>query len=123
MESCRLALAALLVIGCVVFVAWPFVREPAPADDRLARLSAPERERLRLEEERDRALGALKELEFDHRTGKVSDEDYRQLVGELRRQAGDAALRPPWTRMFAAVKGRPTASRTSHPWESDAENA
>jgi hypothetical protein len=71
-------------------VAWPFVREPAPADDSLARLSAPERERLRLEEERDRALAALKELEFDHRTGKVSDEDYRLQVGELRRQAGEA---------------------------------
>ncbi len=90
MDAVALALAALLVIGCVVLVAWPFVREPAPADDSLARLSAPERERLRLEEERDRALAALKELEFDHRTGKVSDEDYRQLVGELRRQAGEA---------------------------------
>ena len=41
-------------------------------------------------EERDRALAALKELEFDHRTGKISDEDYRALVGPLRRQAGEA---------------------------------
>ncbi len=90
MDAVALALAALLVIGCVVLVAWPFVREPAPADDSLARLSPPERERLRLEEERDRALAALKELEFDHRTGKVSDEDYRLQVGELRRQAGEA---------------------------------
>jgi hypothetical protein len=56
----------------------------------LTQLTAPERERLRLEEERDRALAALKELEFDHRTGKVSDEDYRLQVGELRRQAGEA---------------------------------
>ena len=32
-------------------------------------------------EERDRALAALKELEFDHRTGKISDADYRELVG------------------------------------------
>jgi hypothetical protein len=90
MDVVALALAALLVIGCVVLVAWPFVREPAPADDNLTRLSAPDRERLRLEEERDRALAALKELEFDHRTGKVSDEDYRLQVGELRRQAGEA---------------------------------
>ena len=90
MDVVALALAALLVIGCVVLVAWPFVREPAPADDRLAQLSAPDRERLRLEEERDRVLAALKELEFDHRTGKVSDEDYRLQVGELRRQAGEA---------------------------------
>jgi hypothetical protein len=41
-------------------------------------------------EERDRALAALKELEFDHRTGKVSDEDYRELVGPLRREAAAA---------------------------------
>jgi hypothetical protein len=47
---------------------------------------------LELAEERDRALAALKELEFDHRTGKVSDEDYRELVGPLRRRAA-AALR------------------------------
>ena len=47
---------------------------------------------LELAEERDRALAALKELEFDHRTGKVSDEDYRALVGPLRREAA-AALR------------------------------
>jgi hypothetical protein len=35
-------------------------------------------------------LAALKELEFDHRTGKVSDEDYRSLVGPLRRRAAEA---------------------------------
>jgi general stress protein 26 len=38
----------------------------------------------------DRTLAALKELEFDHRTGKVSDEDDRSMVGELRRAAADA---------------------------------
>jgi hypothetical protein len=41
-------------------------------------------------EERDRALAALKELEFDHRTGKVDDADYRALVGPLRRAAANA---------------------------------
>jgi hypothetical protein len=35
-------------------------------------------------------------LELDHRTGKVSDEDYRALVGPLRREAAEAlrALEP-----------------------------
>jgi len=72
-------------VAAVFFVARPFLGrggeestvEPAP-------------ERLALEEERDRALAALKELEFDHRTGKVSDDDYRAMVGELRRSAADA---------------------------------
>ena len=47
-------------------------------------------EPLELIEERDRALAALKELEFDHRTGKVTDEDYRAQVGPLRRRAAEA---------------------------------
>lgn len=45
---------------------------------------------LALLEERDRAVTALKELEFDHRAGIVSDSDYRALVGPLRRQAATA---------------------------------
>jgi hypothetical protein len=87
-----LVLGALLAIGCVVFVSRPFLREPAVAaeGDRLYAPDAATRQRLSLAEERDRALAALKELEFDHRTGKVSDEDYRTAVGPLRRQAADA---------------------------------
>lgn len=84
-----LALAALLAVLAVAFVARPFVREPAPVSDRLDELSELERRRLELVEERDRALEALKELEFDHRTGKVSDDDYRELVGPLRRRAAE----------------------------------
>jgi hypothetical protein len=87
-----LAFAAALAVIAVVFVARPFLREPAPASDRLDELAPEARQRLSLAEERDRALAALKELEFDHRTGKVSDEDYRSQVGPLRRSAA-AALR------------------------------
>ena len=85
-----LALAAVLAIVAVVFVARPFLREPAPASDRLDELAPEARQRLALAEERDRALDALKELEFDHRTGKVSDDDYRAQVGPLRRRAAEA---------------------------------
>lgn len=85
-----LLLGGVLAAACVIYVARPFFREPVLAadDDRLDELDDVERERLTLIEERDRALAALKELEFDHRTGKVSDEDYRALVVTLR---GDAA--------------------------------
>jgi len=82
-----LALGAGLALLAVLFVARPFLREPQAASDRLDELSAPERRRVELMEQRDRALAALKELEFDHRTGKVTDEDYRALVGPLRRRA------------------------------------
>ena len=85
-----LVLGGLLALAAVAFVARPFLREPAPANDRLDEPGEPERRRLALAEERDRALAALKELEFDHRTGKVSDEDYRSLVGPLRRRAAEA---------------------------------
>jgi hypothetical protein len=91
-----LALAAVLAVVAVVFVARPFLREPSPASDRLDEPGVEERRWLELVEERDRALSALKELEFDHRTGKVSDEDYRAQVGALRRRAAEAlrALEP-----------------------------
>ncbi|HEU5363720.1 MAG TPA: hypothetical protein VFU56_10285 [Gaiellaceae bacterium] len=87
-----IALALILAVAVVVLVALPFLREPAAADDRLDAPGEAEERRLVLIEERDRALAALKELEFDHRTGKIDDADYRQLVGPLRRSAA-AALR------------------------------
>jgi molybdopterin synthase catalytic subunit len=80
----------------VLFVARPFLREPAPTSDLLDELGELQRRRLELIEERDRALSALKELEFDHRTGKITDGDYRAVVGPLRRRAAEAlqALEP-----------------------------
>ncbi|HUQ21879.1 MAG TPA: hypothetical protein VM049_02595 [Gaiellaceae bacterium] len=103
-----LALAALLAAACVVLVALPYLREPAAERDALDDHGELEQKQLELAEVRDRALGALKELEFDHRTGKVSDEDYRSLVGPLRREAADAlrALEP-----RAGATGRVKAER------------
>ena len=94
--SVALLLGALLAAACVVLVALPYLREPVAERDALDELGELERRRLDLAETRDRALGALKELELDHRTGKVSDEDYRTLVGPLRREAAEAlrALEP-----------------------------
>ena len=90
MNAVAVVLAAVLAVVVVVFAARPFLREPEAADDRLDEPTPVEKERLRLAEERDRALSALKELEFDHRTGKISDDDYREQVGPLRRQAAEA---------------------------------
>jgi hypothetical protein len=83
----------VITAGVVVFVALPVLRPPKEPSD-------PQREtssHLTVLEWRDRALAALKELEFDHRTGKVSDDDYRALVGQLRREAAEAL------RIFKAV--------------------
>lgn len=87
-----LIIGAVIAAACVVLVAMPFLREPATSDDRLTTPTSEEQQRLALAEERDRALAALKELEFDHRTGKIADDDYRAQVGPLRQRAA-AALR------------------------------
>jgi len=84
-----LIVGALIAVAAVVLVALPFLRTHAD-DDRLDAPTPAEELRLALIEERDHALGALKELEFDHRTGKIGDEDYRSLVGPLRRAAAEA---------------------------------
>jgi hypothetical protein len=85
-----LIVGALIAVAAVVLVALPFLREPDATDDRLDSPTAEQEARLGLLDERDRALAALKELELDHRTGKIGDDDYRALVGPLRRAAADA---------------------------------
>ena len=112
-----LVLAAFIAVICVVAVALPFLKEPEPESDSLDELDEPERRRLELLEARDRALAALKELEFDHRTGTVSDDDYRKLLGPLRREAATAlqALERDGagpTVEIESGKGRPTHGRT-----------
>jgi hypothetical protein len=94
--TAALVLVALLAATCAVFVARPFLREPEPLSDVLDEPDELDLRRLELAEQRDRALAALKELEFDHRTGKIGDDDYRDLVAPLRRRAAEAlrALEP-----------------------------
>jgi hypothetical protein len=81
-----LILGAIVAVAAVALVSLPFFRDPDIID---APNDAVDR-RLELMDARDRALAALKELEFDHRTGKVDDADYRALVGPFRRAAADA---------------------------------
>jgi hypothetical protein len=89
LTTAAVILAALLAVAAVLWVARPFLlgkaAEDAPQPD-----EAVAEERLRLLEDRDRALAALKDLEFDNRTGKITDADYRELVGPLRREAAAA---------------------------------
>jgi hypothetical protein len=98
MSTVAVVLAALLALACVVAVALPFLREPEAEADALNAPDEATRRRLALVEERDRALAALRELELDHRTGKVSDEDYRAQHASLRRQAATALAAVPQPR-------------------------
>ena len=73
----------LLALPCAAFVCWPLIRF---APDKMES----EPELFEALEERDRALAALRELEFDHRAGKIVDDDYRTLVRTLRLRAVEA---------------------------------
>ena len=79
----------LVALALVALVAWPYVR-PLSADDHLDALTDSERRRVALLEERDLALGALRELEVDHATHQIDDRDYAELVGEYRARAAAA---------------------------------
>jgi hypothetical protein len=84
MQPLVLTLLSLIAAGAAAFVAKPLLRgQPPPRTEQDTQHSLG----LSLLERRDHALAALKELEFDHRTGKLSDGDYRSLVGPLRSEA------------------------------------
>jgi hypothetical protein len=83
-----LILGALIAVLAVVIVAMPFLRPSRRSE--LGETTRESERRLELMEARDRALAALKELEFDHRQGKIDDRDYRALVGPLRRAAAES---------------------------------
>ena len=86
-----LVAGALVAVVAVVIVSLPFLTARGDGTrEELDALTAGQERQLELIEIRDQALAALKELEFDHRTGKVGDEDYRELLGPLRRGAAEA---------------------------------
>ena len=113
-----LVLAALLAVVCVVVVALPFLRELEPVSDTLDEVDVGAQRHMELIEARDRSLAALKELEFDHRTGTVSDDDYRALIGPLRREAASSLQELERNGVARGSKGieeegRPTGERIS----------
>lgn len=84
-----LALTVVFAAAAGLFVVQPILRPRSRLDGRLQSVDD-EDKHLAVMERRDRALAALTELEFDHRTGNVSDVDYRELIAPLRREAAEA---------------------------------
>jgi hypothetical protein len=82
-----LVLGALIAVAAVILVSLPFLLR---SDEDFDAVDEAAERRLELIDARDRALAALKEHEFDHRSGKIDDTDYRTLVGPLRRAAAEA---------------------------------
>jgi len=76
-----LFLALLISAGAAAYVLWPLLSRSAPdvpvEDDRLTDLIS----------RKDSVLAAIKDLEFDHQVGKLSDDDFQRFDARLRQQA------------------------------------
>jgi hypothetical protein len=85
-SSVFLGIAAFTLVAVVGFL----LRAAAVlADEReiVENVQATGRRRKELEREKASLLKALKELEFDHEMGKVSDADFREIGGQYRGRA------------------------------------
>jgi hypothetical protein len=78
-------LGAVLIAVVALFVAAPLFRPPE-----LAPLEAEPGARSRWERQKGQALAAIKEMELDHRMGKLSDEDLTTMRARFEAQALEA---------------------------------
>jgi rubrerythrin len=85
MAAGTLLFGLALLILVVLVVSWPLFGRKRPA-------VRPASRRESLEREREAIVREIRELDFDYRTGKVNDEDYRRLR-EARVARGAAILR------------------------------
>jgi hypothetical protein len=84
-----MVLLGVLVVAAIFLIGWPLLHASSAAD--VVPTPTAEADALvRLREERDQALEALRDLELDRRTGKIADEDYAALDAELRARAAAA---------------------------------
>ncbi len=67
-------IVALLALVVVLVVAWPLVRRDGGADP-----VADDPRRRELDVEIETALRSIREIEFDHRSGNLSREDFVEL--------------------------------------------
>ena len=84
--SLPLAVGTVLVLGGLSLVLWPLINDGTPAD----LIPAPtQRRQGPAEEASDGAVAALREIEFDRATGKLSDSDYAELKSRYTKAALD----------------------------------
>jgi hypothetical protein len=77
-----LLIVLAVVAGLVLFLSAPLRRLSPPAD-----LDPARGEQAELEAAREAKYRELRDAELDHRTGKLSDEDYAELDTALRTEA------------------------------------
>jgi hypothetical protein len=75
----------VLFVAVALLVAWPLLYGPAPESVEAPRVA--DEQRRQVEEDLDRTLAAIKEIEFDRAAGHLSDEDFRALDADERARA------------------------------------
>ncbi len=76
----------VIVAISIAFIVAPLLRKDATAPERVA---AADDESIELASRHKMILASLRDLEDDHNTGKVSEEDYPGLQSKLTREAVD----------------------------------
>lgn len=104
-----LIVGTLLALGALAFVLYPMffgTRNAAP-------VPTPARRARGIDNDESSAVAALRELEFDRATGKLSDADYAELKARYTKSA-IAAMR-------AAGRGGETIGTTARPSDAEVE--
>lgn len=96
--------AVLIGLPALAFTLWPLVRR---RDGRSAFLSLPPDAREQLGEQKGQILRALREIEFEHEAGHISDDDHRELRARYETEA--AAVLAELDRLGAASPEAPPA--------------
>ncbi len=82
-----MALSAVALLSSISFV-WASLRSLLGGERELyIEQSSAVRRRMELLDEKEAALKSLKDLEFEHQVGKLSDEDFARLDAEFRQRA------------------------------------
>ena len=87
MTGIQLLLIAVVVVVALGIVTWPLLR--GRRGDAAIPETPPEDRALELEEERTAAYRALRELDFDHEAGHLSDDDYAGLRARYESRAAE----------------------------------
>ena len=104
-----LVVSVLVGAPALIFTLWPLLRRDA---DGRTFLPLPADRRQQLAEEKRAALAALRELEFEHAAGHVSDADFADLRA---RYEGEAALILNELDQLGAAEPEPSPAETAAP--------
>ncbi len=103
-------LGLVLVAASAMYIAWPLLA-PSEAEE----VAGEHSEAIALEREKEAALAAIAEVDFDHRVGKISDADHAALRADLEARAlralaaSDEAAKEPALRALAGDATAPAA--------------